>query len=99
MMFHMHPNKSPGPDGFNLAVCQHFCDMRGDDIYSAVNNWLERGFFPSTLNETNICLIPKCEIPNNIKDLRLISLSNMLYNMASKLLTNSVNGYLSKCIS
>jgi hypothetical protein len=27
--------------------------MCGDDIFEAVTNWLERGYFPSSLNDTN----------------------------------------------
>ncbi|XP_058764318.1 uncharacterized protein LOC131637728 [Vicia villosa] len=60
----MHPDKSPGPDGFNPAFYQHFWELCGDDIFMAASTWLERGFFPSELNETNICLIPKCIVLN-----------------------------------
>ncbi|MCH99156.1 endonuclease/exonuclease/phosphatase family protein, partial [Trifolium medium] len=73
-LFQMHPDKAPGPDGFNPAFYQHFWDLCGSDVFEAATEWLERGYFPSSLNETNICLIPKCDNPLSMKDLRPISL-------------------------
>jgi hypothetical protein len=98
-LFEMHPDKAPGPDGFNPAFYQHFWELCGDDIFVAVKEWLERGYFPSSLNDTNICLIPKCERPASMKDLRPISLCNVLYKMVSKLLANRLRGCLAKCVS
>ncbi|GAU23029.1 hypothetical protein TSUD_336770 [Trifolium subterraneum] len=98
-LFQMHPDKSPGPDGFNPAFYQHFWELCGNDIYEAVQEWLNRGFFPSSLNETNICLIPKCENPISMKDMRPISLCNVLYKVVSKLLANRLKGCLDKCVS
>ncbi|KAK2365796.1 hypothetical protein QL285_079253 [Trifolium repens] len=98
-LFEMHPDKSPGPDGFNPAFFQRFWNLCGDDVFVAAKCWLERGYFPSALNETNICLIPKCDDPVSMKDLRPISLCNVLYKMVSKLLANRLKKCLSKCIS
>ncbi|PNX80358.1 ribonuclease H, partial [Trifolium pratense] len=98
-LFQMHPDKSPGPDGFNPAFYQHFWDLCSNDIYEAAKEWLERGYFPSSLNETNICLIPKCESPRSMKDMRPISLCNVLYKMVSKLLANRLKECLDRCVS
>jgi hypothetical protein len=98
-LFQMHPDKAPGPDGFNPAFYQHFWDMCGNDIFASVEEWLGRGYFPSSLNETNICLIPKCDNPISMKDLRPISLCNVLYKMVSKLLANRLKVCLDKCVS
>jgi hypothetical protein len=98
-LFQMHPDKAPGPDGFNPAFYQHFWDLCGNDIYEAVTEWLERGYFPSSLNDTNICLIPKCENPISMKDMRPIALCNVLYKMVSKLLANRLKVCLGKCVS
>ena len=73
--------------------------MCGDDIFQAMVSWLGRGYFPTNLTETNICLIPKCEDPDNMKDLRPISLCNVLYKMVSKLLANRLKRCLDKCVS
>ncbi|GAU48422.1 hypothetical protein TSUD_405520 [Trifolium subterraneum] len=98
-LMQMHPDKSPGPDGFNPAFYQHLWHLCGDDIFVAVKTWLDRGFFPTSLNETNICLIPKCDNPSTMKDLRPIALCNVLYKMVSKLLANRLRLCLDKCIS
>jgi hypothetical protein len=98
-LFQMHPDKAPGPDGFNPAFFQHFWETCGDDMWRAVSLWLERGFFPSSLSETNICLIPKCEIPTSMKDMRPIALCNVLYKVVSKLLANRLKVCLDQCIS
>jgi hypothetical protein len=76
-------------NGFNPAFYQRFWHVCGDDIFQAVVAWLDRGYFPSNLLETNMCLIPKCEDPDSMKDLRPISLCNVLYKMVSKLLAKS----------
>ncbi|GAU10125.1 hypothetical protein TSUD_418540, partial [Trifolium subterraneum] len=98
-LFQMHPDKSPGPDGFNPAFYQRFWEQCSDDIFSAASTWLERGYFPTSLNDTNICLIPKCDNPTSMKDLRPISLCNVLYKMISKMLANRLKCCLDKCVS
>ncbi|GAU46451.1 hypothetical protein TSUD_402180 [Trifolium subterraneum] len=95
----MHPDKSQGPDGFNPAFYQRFWEQCGDDIFVAASNWLDRGYFPTSLNETNICLIPKCDNPISMKDLRPISLCNVLYKMISKVLANRLKDCLDRCVS
>jgi hypothetical protein len=95
----MHLDKSPGPDRFNPAFYQNFWGMCGVDIFSAVTNWLEKGYFPYSLNDTNIRLISKCE---NLVQWRIRDLShyvrNMMCKMVSKLLANRLKGCLSKCV-
>ncbi|GAU12587.1 hypothetical protein TSUD_131970 [Trifolium subterraneum] len=97
-LFQMHPDKSPGPDGFNPAFYQRFWEQCSDYIFSAASTSLERGYFPTSLNETNICLIPKCDNPTSMKDLRPISLCNVLYKMISKVLANRLKCCLDKCV-
>ncbi|GAU38527.1 hypothetical protein TSUD_148090 [Trifolium subterraneum] len=98
-LFQMHPDKSPGPDEFNPPFYQRFWEQCSDDIFSAASTWPERGYFPTSLNETNICLIPKCDNPTSMKDLRPITLCNVLYKMISKVLANRLKCCLDKCVS
>ncbi|GAU47759.1 hypothetical protein TSUD_387180 [Trifolium subterraneum] len=98
-LFQMHPDKSPRPDGFNPTFYQRFWEQCSDDIFSVASTWLERGYFPTSLNETNICLIPKCDNPTSMKDLRPISLCNVLYKIISKVLANRLKCCLDKCVS
>ncbi|XP_058746447.1 uncharacterized protein LOC131619359 [Vicia villosa] len=98
-LIQMHPDKSPGPDGFNPAFYQHFWSLCSDDIFQAASLWLSRGYFPVELNETNICLIPKCAKPKDMKELRPISLCNVVYKLIAKLLANRLKVVLDKCVS
>ncbi|GAU35032.1 hypothetical protein TSUD_103550 [Trifolium subterraneum] len=98
-LFQMHPDKSPGPDGFNPTFYQRFWQQCSDDIFSAASTWLERGYFPTSLNDTNICLIPKCDNLTTMKDLRPISICNVLYKMISEVLANRLKCCLDKCVS
>jgi hypothetical protein len=98
-LFQMHPDKSPGPDGFNPAFFQQFWNLCRDEIFVAAKEWLGRGYFPSSLNETNICLILKGDNLSSMRDYRPISLCNVLYKMVSKLLANRLKGVIDKCVS
>nr|KYP33296.1 LINE-1 reverse transcriptase isogeny [Cajanus cajan] len=72
----MHADKAPGP---NLGFFKRFWDLLGPEIFHASVQWLEKGSFPNQLNNTNIVLIPK-----SIKELRPISLCNVIYKIISK---------------
>lgn len=89
-LFQMHPDKSPGPDGF----FQNCWDMVGEDVFRNGVKWLQDGYFPSGLNNTNLVLIPKVETPQSVKDLRPISLCNVLYKIVSKVLCNRLKEVL-----
>ena len=66
----MHPDKSPGPDGFNPAFSQHFWPLIGKDIFHACSFWLNNNEFLASLNETIIVLIPKNDNHVSMRDLR-----------------------------
>ena len=62
-------------------------------------SWLTYETFPDSLNETHIVLIPKCDNPEYMKDLRPISLCNVIYKIMAKMLANRLNPFLSKLVS
>ena len=70
----MHPDKLPMPNGFNLAFYQRFRDLVGDDIYRDNLEWMNNLSFSPTVNNKNICLIPKGEKLESMKDYRPIAL-------------------------
>ena len=73
-LFHMHPEKSPSPDGRNAAFYHKFWDLCCKDVCKAASKWLEEDKYPNMVNDTNIVLIPKCDHPNSIRDFRPIPL-------------------------
>jgi len=64
----MKSDKCPGPDGFNPGFFQKFWPICGDEIFKQCCNWLNTGVFPTTLNMTNIALIPKGDMQVSMKD-------------------------------
>jgi hypothetical protein len=49
---------------------------------------------PKSWNETVVVFIPKVINPEKIKDLRPISLCNVIYKITSKVLSNRLKGIL-----
>ena len=90
----MHPKKSSGPDGLNPGFYQRFWPLIGDQIFSAASQWLSTDAFLLGLNNTLIVLIPKCENPSSMKELRSISLCNVLYKLVAKVLANRMKDVL-----
>ncbi|WCJ22466.1 hypothetical protein M5689_004555 [Euphorbia peplus] len=98
-VFSMSPDKAPGPDGLNPAFFQKIWSTIGDDVFSACNSWLQTGTFPDYLFATTVVLIPKTETPLTMKDLRPISLCNVLYKILAKVLANRLKEILPAIIS
>lgn len=61
--------------------------------------WLQQGTFPDGLNDINICLIPKCNDPLSMRDLRPIVLCNVTYKVVAKVLANRLRKVLPTIIS
>lgn len=76
-----------------------FWEDCGNDIAMACMCWLALGVLPTTLNETNIALIPKKDDPDSMVDWRPISLCNVLCKLISKVFANRLKVILHKCIS
>lgn len=62
---------------------KEFWDIVGDDVWRVINNTFWIGKIESQLVETLIVLFPKKYPPTHIKDLRPISLSNVVYKLIS----------------
>lgn len=82
----MHPEKCPGPDGFNPAFFQRFGSIVGVDVFTACTSWLHAGQFLKDLNNIHVTLIPKYDNPATMCDLWPISLCNVVFKIHSKVL-------------
>ncbi|XP_019170561.1 PREDICTED: uncharacterized protein LOC109166130 [Ipomoea nil] len=87
-LFSMYPDKAPGPDGLNPGFYQQFWEIVGGDVSDFIMNALNSCEFPEGLNDTNIVLIPKKEMPETVADLRPIALSNVIYRVMAKMIAN-----------
>ena len=95
----MHPDKSPGPDGMNLAFYQKFWHVVDTDITKACLRFIRDYSFPDGLNVTSIVLIPKKKQPEFFIDVRPISLYNVLYKIVANMLANRMKMVLGSIIS
>lgn len=87
-VYAMHLDKSPGPDGMNLAFFQNFWSIVGADVVSACLHILNTCTMPPELNDMIIVLIPKKKTPKKITDMCSISICNVLYKIVAKTLAN-----------
>jgi hypothetical protein len=88
--------KAPGADGMLAVFYRHFWEMV---VVDEVLNVLQGGNIPEGWNETIVVLIPKVQTPESMKDLRPISLCNVVYKLISKVLANRLKCILDEVIS
>ena len=91
--------KAPGVDGMPALFYKQFWDIVGSDVTREVKNLLQGGEMQKGWNETIVALIPKVPNPEQLKDLRPISLCNVIYKMASKVLSNRLKIVLPEIIA
>lgn len=90
----MHPNKAPGPDGMNALFYQTFWETIGEDVTDKILNFLNGVDDIGAVNQTHIVLIPKKKHGESPVDYRPISLCNVIYKLASKVLANRMKQVL-----
>ncbi|XP_050233408.1 uncharacterized protein LOC126681895 [Mercurialis annua] len=98
-VFSMHDDKSPGPDGFNPAFYKKYWNIVGADVVRACEEFFESGSFKKGFTDTAIVLIPKIKNPENVGDLRPISLCNVVYKIIAKVLANRMKSIMPCIIS
>ena len=83
----------------NAFFYQKFWHIVGDDVTTAVLDFLNSGQLLKSVNYTHISLIPKIKSPDHMTQFRPISLCNVLYKLISKVLANRFKKVLHQVIS
>ncbi|XP_050207714.1 uncharacterized protein LOC126657122 [Mercurialis annua] len=90
--------KAPGPDGMPVLFYNSYWHVVGKDVIACILDFLSTGTMPSRANHTFLTLIPKIATPETMKDLRPISLCNVIYKLIAKVIANRLKGVLSGLI-
>jgi hypothetical protein len=85
-MFSMNPWKAPGPDGFPAGFFQKSWEVVGSNVCDFVKEVWRNPSHIATVNQTDICLIPKVQQPEFVNQFRPISLCNTIYKVVSKVI-------------
>jgi hypothetical protein len=93
-LFEMYPTKAPGPDGFPAHFFQRNWELCGEEVTKAVLRILAGEESPSVVNKTFIVMIPKVASPEEMGQFRPISLCNIVYKIASKVVANRLKRVL-----
>ncbi|XP_074277492.1 uncharacterized protein LOC141601123 [Silene latifolia] len=97
-LFSINSNKSPRLDGFSAGIFKSVWDIIAEDYCSAVEDFFRTGFMPKQAIVTLISLIPKKKVVQTVKDFRPISCCSIIYKTISKILTNRLQGVMSKLV-
>ena len=89
-LFQMGPIKAPRLNGRNGLFYQKFWHIVGNDVITAVLDFLNTGNMQSKINFTHIVLIPKVKSPERMSNYRPISLCNVIFKVISKVLANKL---------
>ncbi len=95
----MAPLTAPGPDGLPPLFYQKYWHVVGPDVTKGVLSYLNSGQVLSSINHTYITLIPKVKNPEKVTEFRPISLCNVIYKLASKVIANRLKLILPNIIS
>ena len=91
--------KAPGSDGMPPLFYQSYWSLVGSDVSTTILHYLNSSISPQTLFHSFITLIPKVKDPKYVTEFRPISLSNVLYRIFAKVLTNRLQDIMPQLIS
>lgn len=92
-------DSAPGVNGMTGQFFQKIWNVTGKDVTQEVRRFFDTGEMPPDWNITELCLLPKVQNPNHMKDLRPISLCSVVYKIVSKVMCDRLKMMLPKLIS
>ena len=93
------PLKAPGSDGMPPFFFQNFWSDIGLDVSESMLSCLNSRTILNSINHIFLTLIPKVKNPETIAQFRPISLSNVIYNILSKVIVNRLKPFLNSIMS
>lgn len=98
-VFAIHPGKATCPDGMTTFFYQKLWHIVGPQVVDMIQGFMSSSDMDPKINEVNICLISKTEIPRTMKEFRPISLCNVSYKIISKVLCHRLKRILPSLVS
>ncbi|XP_009127418.1 uncharacterized protein LOC103852254 [Brassica rapa] len=92
-------DSTPGVGGLTSQFFQKYWGIVGPQVTIEVRKFFELGQLPADWNFTEICLLPKVQNPNEMKNLRPISLCSVVYKIVSKILCDRLKLVLPLIVS
>lgn len=84
---------------FQAAFFQKMWNIVGDAVSSSVIRILDGQKLPQDMADALLVLIPKVERPENIKQLRPISLYNVSFKLVTKAIVNHLKPFMEELVS
>lgn len=95
---HMKNLKAVGTDGMPSIFFKRYWEYIGEGVTQTIKHCFSSTTLPSGLNHTNICLIPKVKHPTFPSEFRLIALTNIMYNVITKILAQRLKKHLNNLV-
>ncbi|KAL0350114.1 UNVERIFIED_CONTAM: hypothetical protein Sradi_4160600 [Sesamum radiatum] len=87
-IFHISDNKAPGPDGYSACFFKRAWHIVGDQVCTAVLDFIRSSRLLRQLNHSIIALVPKSEHCPTVADYRPISCCNVIYKAITKIIAD-----------
>jgi hypothetical protein len=98
VVFSMHPDKAPGPDGFTARFFTQCWDIIHKDLCKMVRKSQDCNKLGGSTNSSFLALIPKEKGAKTFNRFRPISLCNTRYKIITKIIANRIKKILPKLI-